>query len=161
MYYVNLFFLYSILGHMMESIVYLFFKGESGILFFPWTPIYGLGVLIIIFCYNFFKDKVKNKWLKYFYVFLTGFILLSILELIGGILIEHIFGYIFWNYDDLKFNIGHYIALEISLVWGIASMVVVKLLPLTDKIVKKIPRSISWLFIILMISDVIMTIFTK
>lgn len=145
----------------MESVVYLFFKGESGILFFPWTPIYGLGVVIVVFCYHLFKDKVKNKWLKYFFVFLTGFILLSILELIGGILIEKMFGYVFWSYDDLKFNIGHYIALEISLIWGIASMIVVKLLPFTDKIVKKIPRSISWLFIILMLCDVAMTVFTK
>lgn len=146
---------------MMESVVYLFFKGESGILFFPWTPIYGLGVVIVIFCYNLFKDKIKNKWVKYFLVFLTGFILLSILELIGGILIEKIFGYVFWNYDDLTFNFGHYIALEISLVWGFASMIIVKIIPLTDKIVKKIPRSISWLFIILMICDVAMTVFTK
>lgn len=145
----------------MESIVYLFFKGESGILFFPWTPIYGLGVVIVVFCYHLLKDKIKSKWLKYFLIILTGFILLSLLELIGGILIEKLFGYVFWSYDDLKFHIGHYIALEISLIWGIASVFVIKLLPLTDKIVKKIPRSISWLFIILMICDVVMTVFTK
>lgn len=145
----------------MESVVYFFYKGESGILFFPWTPIYGLGVVIIVFCYHLWKDKVQNKILKYFFVFLTGFFLLSLLEWIGGVLIEKIFGYVFWSYNRLKFHIGHYIALEISSIWAIASMLVIFLLPWTDKIIKKIPRSISWLFVILFLSDIGMTILFK
>jgi len=161
MYYINYFFLYSIFGHILESIIYLFQKGKSGILFLPWTPIYGIGVVIIIFYYNLIKDKIKNKWIKNMCIFLIGFILLSILELIGGTLIEKIFNKVFWSYEELKFNFGNYIALEISLCWGLASVVVVKLLKITDKIIKKIPRFITWILIILIIFDVSLTILNK
>lgn len=157
MYYINIFFLYSILGHIMESIVYLFCKGESGILFFPWTPIYGIGVVIVALCYQKIK-QIKNKFFQYLCVFLVGFLLLSLLEFIGGILIEKLFHIVFWSYDHFKFHFGHYIALEISLIWGICSIIIVLTLPFVDKIVKKIPRSITWLFIILIILDSIMTI---
>ena len=49
MYYINNFFMYSILGHIFESIIYLFCEGESGILYGPWTPVYGIGVVIIYY----------------------------------------------------------------------------------------------------------------
>lgn len=160
MYYVNYFFLYSILGHILETIVYMFHDGESGILFCPWTPIYGVGVVINILCYQYIK-KINRKWLRCFLVFLTGFILLSLLEFIGGIIIEKMFNVVFWSYEGLKFNIGDYIALEISLLWGLASLLIIKLLPKTDKIVKKIPRLISWLLIILMIIDLVLTFLFK
>lgn len=161
MYYVNYFFLYSIFGHILESIIYMFYNGESGILFFPWTPIYGVGAIIVIYSYNKFIKKEKNKFLRNLYIFLVGFFLLSLLEWFGGILIEKTFDKVFWSYDDLKFNFGHYIALEISLCWGIASLVIIKILKFTDKIVKKIPRFIPWLLIILMSIDLILTIFLK
>ena len=87
--------------------------------------------------------------------------MLSLLEWIGGILIEKIFDKVFWSYYDLKFNIGHYIAIEISLCWGLASLLIIKILKLTDKIVKKIPRLISWLLIILFFIDFTFTILNK
>jgi uncharacterized membrane protein len=161
MYYINYFFFYSILGHILETFVYFFNSGESGILYCPWTPIYGIGVVIILLIYNKLNQKVKNKILKYILIFFICSFLLSLLELIGGILIEKLFGVIFWSYDNLKFNYGHYISLEISLIWGIASIFVVMLKNKTDKIIKKIPRSISWLLIILMIGDAILTFCSK
>lgn len=163
MYYLNNFFLFSILGHIIETIIYAFHKGESGILFGPWTPIYGIGVLIIIVCYQFLiKDRIENKWLKNIAIFLIGFLLLSFIEWLGGILIESIFGIVFWTYKDLKFNIGHYIALEMAIIWGIASLILVHyILPFTDKITKKIPRFITWLLTILFIIDNIVTLIFK
>lgn len=45
MYYINCFFLYSFLGFIIENIVHLINKDDSGsgILYGPWTPIYGVG----------------------------------------------------------------------------------------------------------------------
>lgn len=163
MYYINNFFLFSIVGHMIESIVYAFHKGESGILFGPWTPIYGMGVLIILISYQFLiKHHIQNKWLKNIALFLVGFLLLSFIEWLGGVLIEKLFGVVFWTYKSLKFNIGDYISLEMAIIWGIASLILIHyILPLTDKITKKIPRIITWLLILFMILDVITTIILK
>ena len=61
MYYINYFFVMSIFGHLMETI--LFPKMSSGILFSYWTPIYGIGSLIILFIYN-CVHKTKYKGFK-------------------------------------------------------------------------------------------------
>ena len=45
-YYLNYFFLFSIFGHFIEGFFYS--DGDSGILNGYWTPIYGLGVIVII-----------------------------------------------------------------------------------------------------------------
>jgi uncharacterized membrane protein len=45
-YYLNYFFLFSIFGHFIEGFFYS--DGDSGILNGYWTPIYGLGVVLII-----------------------------------------------------------------------------------------------------------------
>ena len=54
MYYVNTFFLFSILGHFIENFFYV--TKDSGIFFGWWTPIYGIGVCIVIYLY-----KLVNK----------------------------------------------------------------------------------------------------
>jgi len=53
MYYLNVFFAFSIIGHLLENIFNSHI--DSGILLLPWTPIYGVGVIIIIFINNIIK----------------------------------------------------------------------------------------------------------
>ena len=125
MYYINYFFLFSLIGHFVETFFYTG-GGESGILFGPYTPIYGFGVCAIII----FNKKIAklSNGLKTLALFLFGFIFLSIIELTGGLLIEKLFGFVFWSYESLTFHIGHYIALEVAIVWGACSIIVAKLI---------------------------------
>ena len=157
MYYINYFFIYSIFGYILETITLLIInsKKTSGILYGPWTFIYGIGVIIILLLEKLIFSKKKwNKWLKRILLFLTVAITLSIIELVGGILIEKIFNKTFWNYTNHKFNIGKYISLEMTLVWTILSIIFVYILkPLTDKIITKIPKLLTYILIILMIID--------
>ena len=161
MYYINIFFIYSILGHFIENFFYV--DGESGILAGYWTPVYGIGTVIILASYNLVIKKLKvNNIIKAILVFLTGAVLLSIIEYIGGVLIEIIFDRVFWDYSGLKFNIGKYAALEMALVWGLSSLGLVYLLNnITDKIVKKIPRLLTWVVIILFFFDLYYSILLK
>ena len=63
-----------------------------------------------------------------------------------------------WDYSKLKFNIGKYIALEITFIWGILSLVFIYVIkPILEKFINKIPRFISFLVFILMIFDLIVT----
>lgn len=164
MYYLNYFFVSSILGFLLETFFYLIFnwEGNSGYLFGPWTPIYGLGSIIIIFIYDFLKRKIKGNFLKFILFFISVCIILSIIELIGGYLIEGIFHEVFWDYSDHHFNIGKYASLEMSLVWGIASLVFIYLFrPIIDKYIYYIPKFIDYILILLFIIDNIVTIFIK
>ena len=74
MYYVNTFFLFSILGHFIEDFFYV--TKDSGIFFGWWTPIYGIGVCIVIYLYKLVNKTFKlNKISKPIIVFLIGFIM--------------------------------------------------------------------------------------
>lgn len=161
MYYMNYFFLFSILGHFIESFFYSY-GSESGILYGPYTPVYGIGVCLIIFVFTYLKSKKISAKLIFICIFLFGFIGLSLLELLGGILIEQFFHVIFWDYSHLKFNIGHYIALEVGLVWGISSIIVAYIIrPFFDKFITKIPKIVTWIFIVVFVIDCLVTLFTK
>lgn len=165
MYYMNCFFLYSILGFLFEHVVYFFMghEGDSGILYGPWTPVYGIGILIIILVSDFiFKNLHSTKLLQTLVIFVAVVVLLTAIELLGGILIEKIFKTTFWDYSNLKFHIGKYIALEISLAWGFISLLVVYFVkPFFDKFILKIPSWITILFMIFFIIDICSTLFFK
>ena len=158
MYYLNYFFLYSIIGHIIETTL----GYNSGILYGYWTPVYGIGVVIILFLYNKLKEKNLSDLKIGFLLFILSFLFLTIIEWIGGILIEKIFDKVFWNYSKLPLNIGKYIAIEISLIWGVGSLVITFILKkYTDIVVEKIPKFITLIFSILFVIDLICTIFFK
>lgn len=158
MYYMNYFFIFSILGHILESFVYQ--NGESGILLGWWTPIYGFGVVIILLLNKFIFEKLNvSKIMKVLLIFLIGAVCLSIIEAIGGYLIEWIFHTTFWDYSYLKFHIGKYIALEMAAIWGLGSILIVYFLkPFFDKIIGKIPKFFPYTLTILIILDLFLTI---
>lgn len=161
MYYINYFFIFSILGHFIETFIY--YNGESGILFGWWTPIYGIGTIIILFINEFInkKNKLKNIT-KIITLFLASAIILSIIEAIGGYLIEFLFNVTFWDYSYYKFNIGKYAALEMAIIWGLSSILVIYFIkPLIDKIIGKIPKYFTYILIILFIMDLLFTIIIK
>lgn len=161
MYYMNYFFIFSILGHILESFVYQ--NGESGILFGWWTPIYGLGVIIILLLNKYIFEKLSsNKYIKLLLIFSISSICLSLIEAIGGYLIEWIFHTTFWNYSYLKFHIGKYIALEMAIIWGLGSIFILYFLkPLLDKIIRKIPKFFPYTLLIIFILDLFLTFIAK
>ena len=159
MYYLNYFFIFSIIGHIIESFIY--YNGNSGILLGWWTPIYGIGVVIILLINNLISKIKTNKIIRILILFITSAILLSIIEAIGGYLIEWIFNYSFWDYSDYKFNIGKYMALEMGIIWGLCSIIVYFIKPFFDKIISKIPKYFTYILIILFILDLFFTIIIK
>lgn len=149
---------------METSLKHLFFpKLNNGFLYGPWIPVYGFGCCLIIVIARFIFNRIKaSRKKKIFLEFLLSTIILTILELIGGNLIELLTGKVFWDYSNMKYNFGHYISLEISLVWGIMSLVIIYLIkPITDKLIQKIPSIITYSVLILFIIDVISTIYLK
>lgn len=145
------------IGFILETTLKTFFfhNMNNGIMYGPWIPVYGFGCCLIIAIMRFVFNRIKvNRVVKIFLVFLISFFVLTILEFIGGFLIEKIFNRVFWDYSDLKFNFGHYIALEISLVWGVMSLFIIYVLkPLVDLIIKKIPSFCTCFVFLIFIID--------
>lgn len=163
MYYINCFFVYSFFGFLFETAVSKATGSHfnSGILYGPFTPIYGIGVLLILIISKyFFMNLHMPRWVETIIVFFILFFVLTFIEWIGGILIEKIFGVVFWDYSHLKWNLGKYISFEISLVWGILSIVLIYIIhPFLEKMILKIPVFITYLLIIAFIIDLSLTYF--
>ena len=165
MYLLNCFFIYSILGFIIEGLFTLIVSGKfsSGILYGPWTPVYGFGaILTIVISKKIFKNMHKSRFVETIVTFIVLTVTLTFIEWLGGILIENLFHETLWNYKDYKYNIGKYIALEMSLVWGIVSIFIIYFVkPIIDKLEKKIPKFITIIFATLFIIDLITTTVVK
>lgn len=165
MYYLNYFFVFSIFGHLLESVLFKIFNWdlESGFLYGYWTPVYGLGIVLIIFISNYLFKKLKlNKFLEIIIFTLIITLVLTFIEFLGGNLLELIFHKEFWNYSNHKYHFGKYIALDISLIWGVCSIIFLYLIkPWMDKIIKKIPNWVTYIFIFLFLFDLCLTMIFK
>ena len=145
----------------METSLALITKSgfKSGIMYGPFTPIYGIGtVIILVLSKYFFINLRMPRWIESIIVFFILSIFLSCLELLGGILIEKIFGIIFWSYKNHKYNIGNYISLEMAFIWGAVSILFIYVInPILKRLILKIPYSITYILLFVFILDCITT----
>lgn len=161
MYYLNCFFIYSILGYLLESVVAFITHSnfKSGILYGIWTPVYGVGAITILFISKYlFKNLHMNRIIETIIMVFVVAIVLSTIEALGGVLIEKLFKKVFWDYNKHKYHIGKYISLEMTLIWGFISIIFVYIInPLFNNIIKKVPKSITLVLIVLFVIDSIFT----
>ena len=160
MYYLNYFFIFSILGHIIECFFYS--NGDSGIFLGLWTPIYGLGTVLILLINKGINKLKINKILKVCALFLITIIFLCTIEALGGYLIKFVFNTELWDYTNHKYSIGRYTSLEMGLLWGLSSILLIYFLkPIIDKFVNHIPKWITYILIVIFIIDIISTILIK
>ena len=100
---INYYIYYSILGFLFETCCNVFIRSNysSGILFGPFTPIYFFGFLIIMFLDKLLK-KQENKKFRDIVFFFLSFIMLTLVEYIGGhlshfIIAIFVFPFLFHN----------------------------------------------------------------
>lgn len=111
---VHWFFVYSILGWIVESIYMSFCNGRitnRGFIKGPICPIYGIGALTV-----YFVLKPLNG--NYVLVFLFGTLLATTLEYLTARLMIRIFGDVWWDYNDKPFNYKGILCLESTIAWG-------------------------------------------
>lgn len=96
-------------------------------------------------------------------LYVGSVLLTSVLEFITGFLLEKIFNQHWWDYSEEKFNIGGYICLKFSLLWGVACIVVIRLInPYVEDFVNWIPYKAGFAVLIVLyigfIGDFIFTV---
>ncbi len=118
------FFIYAFLGWCTEVAYAALETGafvNRGFLNGPVCPIYGVGMCIVISCLTPFLGNL-------FLLFAAALILTTLLEWGTGFLMEKIFHERWWDYSDEPFNIGGYICLRFSIIWGLSCVFVMKLI---------------------------------
>ncbi len=110
-----LFIIYSFLGWLLEVTCKLFELKRfvnRGFLIGPICPIYGYGVLGILFLMGNEKADILE-------VFLKSILICSVLEYFTSYIMEKLFKARWWDYSKKKFNINGRICLETMLPFGI------------------------------------------
>lgn len=145
----NYFVVYAFLGWCLETIYATINKKyfvNRGFLNGPFCPIYGFGALMLIVLLNPVKDDL-------FSLFIGSVALTSVLEYFTGFILEQAFSSVWWDYTDKKFNIKGRICLEFSLIWGAASLVVIKIIhPYINLLVSLMPFKIGIVLIYIIFS---------
>ncbi len=128
-----LFIIGSILGYIFEMIVVLFQKGyfesRQGLIYGPFTPVYGIGAIIYYLVLN--QVKTRNKLKIFFITMILG----GATEYISSFIQEKAFGTISWDYSYLIFNLNGRTSLLHCTYWGIAGVLYVTFIePLIEKL---------------------------
>ena len=155
------FLLYSCLGWCVEVAYSAVTRGKlvnRGFLNGPVCPIYGFGMLALLFALT---PLLDNGLL----LFAGGVIIPSALELAAGWLLYRLYHTRWWNYTDRPFNLGGYICLEFSLYWGLGAVFIMKLVhPTLAALVDMVPRPLGWTVMALLYAvyaaDVVVTAIT-
>ena len=117
---------------------------NRGFLNGPVCPIYGFGMILVLF----FLTPLEDDLLL---LYLGGVILPSALELVGGWALYKLYRTRWWDYTDKPFNIGGYVCLEFSLMWGVGAMVMVKVIhPTLAALVNIIPPLVGFVLMCLL-----------
>ena len=134
------FLIYSCLGWCLEVVYAAVTTGRlvnRGFLNGPVCPIYGFGMVIVLYALT---PLVDNTLLLY----LGGVILPSALELVGGWALYKLYRTRWWDYSDYPFNIGGYICLEFCLLWGVGTLVVMRIVhPIIAGLVAMVPTLVG------------------
>ena len=154
------FLIYSCLGWCLEVIYAAVSTGElvnRGFLNGPVCPIYGFGMIIVLFTLTPLTDNLLL-------LYIGGVILPSALELVGGWVLYKIYHTRWWDYSDFPFNIGGYICLEFSLLWGVGTLVVMKAVhPVIAGLVEMVPTLVGFILMCILYAvyaaDVVVTAF--
>lgn len=165
MYYIKIFLLYSLLGFVMESTLFKIklSKKHSGIFYGPVTAVYGVGIVSIELLNKYFFKKIKcNTILKLLIEFITLTIVLSLIEYLGGNILNYLFDIDMWDYSKIEPHFGKYICLQNSLIWGVLGTIYIHIFkPFTDKLLNQITNREIYLFLTLFVIDTIITLVTK
>lgn len=110
---------------------------NRGFLTGPVCPIYGFGMLVVVVALT----PISQNWLL---LFLGSVVLTSLLELVTGVVLEKFFHQKWWDYSNIRGNIGGYICPQFSLLWGAACVAVMKLIqPLIMRLIEVVPHLVG------------------
>lgn len=131
-----LFFITSFIGWLLETVGFYISQGElyeRGFLSLPFCTLYGFSAVGIFLI---FRTPFSGIWLKLgrlpksktariftwtlslLLYALTASIVATGVEYITGVFFHEVFDLRLWNYNGYETNVGGYITLEFSLLWG-------------------------------------------
>lgn len=122
------FFLYGCIGWCVE-VVYAAVKEHKlvnrGFLCGPICPIYGFGMVGLVYSVQLIPLPDSGS-MSAVSIFFIGMVLTTAIELVGGWVLYKLYHIRWWDYSKMKYNLGGYICPQFSLLWGLGSVLMIK-----------------------------------
>lgn len=155
------FFLFSFLGWCMEVFLKLIQEHilvNRGFLIGPYCPIYGFGVIFIIFMIG----DVLTLPYGVLPIFFSGMVICGALEYFVSWFLEKRYHARWWDYSSKPFNIHGRVWIGNLILFGIASVIIMFCIePLLQILLSKISETIKWMIsaiiIVIMSTDALLT----
>ena len=120
-----IFFIYSIIGYLIESTYVSFIKKEStfsrGFLIGPYLPIFGFGGLFLTTVLSKYNDDLLV-------LFTMSTVSCLILEYISSYVLEKLFNLRWWDYSNKPFNLNGRICLGHGVMFGLIGVIANRLI---------------------------------
>ena len=151
-----LFFIGCLLGDITETIFCRITAGvwmsRSSLVWGPFSIVWGFAIAAVTDLLYKYKDRSDR------FLFLMGTALGGAYEYLCSVLSEMVFGTVFWDYSEIPFNLGGRINLLYCFFWGFAAVAWFKIFyPPVSRLIEKIPvkigKIITWILIIFMLAD--------
>lgn len=116
------FFFYCFCGWIWECCYVSFHQRRwvnRGFIHGPFLPLYGSGAIVVLFL----TLPVREDFVL---IFVLGMLGATLLEYFTGITMEKLFHMRYWDYTDMPLNVKGYICLPSSVLWGVFSVFLVK-----------------------------------
>lgn len=121
-----IFMVFSMVGWVMELFFRRFVSQKKwinpGFLKGPYLPIYGIGTIILVgysLVLSLIKEYISSNILFFIIIFIGMGLLMTIVELIGGLIFIKGMNLKLWDYSNRKLNYKGIICLEFSIIWAI------------------------------------------
>ena len=132
------FFVYGVLGWCVEVAFAAVKEGRfvnRGFLNGPICPIYGVGVVSVIFSLQGFSESLLI-------LYLASAVLVTFIEWLTGYVMDRIFHQKWWDYSGQRFQFEGHICLKYSVIWGLSALLAIFVLnPIFLTLVDLIPRT--------------------
>lgn len=130
----------SVVGLVGETIVAAvmdgFVKDRAGLVWGPFSPLYGLGAVLMTVALNDLKGRSRVL------LFTVAAVVGGALEFVAGWFWKNAFGIIAWSYIDRPLNFGGFTCVEMMVVWGLAGLAWMLLaLPIAMRAIGLIPAA--------------------
>lgn len=127
------------------------YQDRAGLLYGPFSPIYGVGAVLMTVALNRFHDK--NPII----IFLVSAFIGGAFEFFVSWFMEVAFGIVAWDYSGTFLNIGGRTNFMFMCIWGVLGLLWVKFAtPLLLKLINKIPW--NWRYVVTGVCTVLMVV---
>lgn len=146
---VFLFFVYAILGWLMEVIVGVIYRKKlvnRGFMIGPYCPIYGFGgTLITLILSNYSDNPIV--------LFCVAIVICGLLEYFTSYVMEKIFNARWWDYSQKKYNINGRVCLETIIPFGLLGCLIIYAInPIAISLINNIPMNLREIIAIILVS---------